>query len=98
LPATKDHVDNSRRWGKIGRCSTNVDIMFFAKVIIGILLGLIVLSLGASLFSVLKDKENSNRSVKLLTVRIALFIIPFVFIVISFYMGWLQPHGLAPPA
>jgi hypothetical protein len=98
LVATKDHVDNSRGYGKIGPCPTNVDIMLFAKIIIGILLGLIVLSLGASLFSVLQDKENSNRSVKMLTVRIVLSIITFIFIVISFYMGWLQPHGLVPPA
>ena len=68
--------------------------MLFAKITIAILLGLIVLSLGASLFSVLQDKENSNRSVKLLTVRIVLSIVTFVFIVVSFYMGWLEPHGL----
>jgi apolipoprotein N-acyltransferase len=68
--------------------------MLFAKITIAILLGLIVLSLGASLFSVLQDKENSNRSVKLLTARIVLSIVTFVFIVISFFMGWLQPHGL----
>ena len=68
--------------------------MLFAKITIAILLGLIVLSLGAGLFSVLQDKENSNRSVKLLTARIVLSIVTFVFIVISFYMGWLQPHGL----
>ena len=75
-------------------CPANTDIMLFAKITIAILLGLIVLSLGASLFSVLQDKENSNRSVKLLTVRIVLSIVTFVFIVISFYMGWLEPHGL----
>ncbi len=68
--------------------------MLFAKITIASLLGLIVLSLGASLFSVLQDKENSNRSVKLLTARIVLSIVTFVFIVISFFMGWLQPHGL----
>ena len=72
--------------------------MLFAKITIGVLLLLIALSLGASLFSVLQDKENSNRSVKWLSVRIGLSIITFVFIVISYYLGWLQPHGIAPSA
>jgi hypothetical protein len=94
LASAKDHVDNSCRCGKIEPCPVDTDIMLFAKITIAILLGLIVLSLGASLFSVLQDKENSNRSVKLLTARIVLSIVTFVFIVISFFMGWLQPHGL----
>ena len=70
--------------------------MLIVKIIIVILLGLIVLSLGASLVSMVKDKTNSNRTVKLLTVRIVLSILTFIFIAISFYMGWIQPHGLMP--
>ena len=72
--------------------------MLIVKVIIGVLLGLVVLSLCASLFTVLSNKENSNRTVKLLTARIVLSIITFLFIILSFYMGWLQPHGVVPPA
>ena len=72
--------------------------MLFAKIIIAILLVLIVLSLAASLFTVLKEKENSTRTVKLLTARIVLSIITFAFISLSFYMGWLQPHGIVPAA
>ena len=72
--------------------------MLFAKIIIAVLLVLIVLSLAASLFTVLKEKENSNRTVKLLTARIVLSIITFAFISLSFYMGWLTPHGIVPPA
>jgi len=70
--------------------------MLIVKIIIVVLLGLIVLSLGASLVSMVKDKNNSNRTVKLLTVRIVLSILTFIFIVVSFYMGWIQPHGLMP--
>ena len=72
--------------------------MLIVKVIIAILLGLILLSLVASMFSFIKDQENSNRTVKMLTIRIALSIVPFIFIFISFYMGWIQPHGIIPPA
>jgi xanthine/uracil permease len=70
--------------------------MLSVKIIIGILLGLIVLSLAASMFSMIKDRENSNRTVSLLTIRIALSIVTFIFIAISFYMGWIQPHGVLP--
>jgi hypothetical protein len=71
--------------------------MLIVKVIIGILLGLIVLSLVMSLSSFIKGQENSNRTVKMLTIRIALSIVTFIFIFISFYMGWIQPHGIIPP-
>jgi len=70
--------------------------MLFAKITIAILLGLIVLSLAASMFTMIGDQENTNKTVKLLTVRIALSIVTFIFIVISFYMGWIQPHGIMP--
>ena len=70
--------------------------MLSVKIIIAVLLGLIVLSLAASMFSMIKDRENSNRTVSLLTIRIALSIVTFIFIAISFYMGWIQPHGVLP--
>jgi 4-hydroxybenzoate polyprenyltransferase len=72
--------------------------MLIVKVIIGILLGLILLSLVMSMSSFIKDQENSNRTVKMLTIRIALSIVTFIFIFISFYMGWIEPHGIVPPA
>ena len=70
--------------------------MLFAKIIIVILLALIILSLVVSMFTMIKDRENSNKTVKLLTVRIVLSILTFIFIGVSFYMGWIQPHGIMP--
>ena len=70
--------------------------MPIVKIIIAVLLGLIVLSLAASMFSMIRDRENSNRTVKMLTVRIVLSIVTFIFIFVSFYMGWIQPHGIMP--
>jgi uncharacterized membrane protein len=72
--------------------------MLSVKIIIVVLLGLILLSLGASMVTMIKDRENSNRTVKLLTVRIVLSILTFIFIFVSFFMGWLQPHGFLPPS
>lgn len=71
--------------------------MLWIKVIIVIMLALILLSLGASLFSMISDREGSNRTVKFLTFRIVLSILLFILIGVSFYMGWIQPHGLIPP-
>lgn len=71
--------------------------MLFVKVTIVVLLGLIVLSLGASMFSLVKERGESSRTAKFLTIRIALSIFTFVFIAISFFMGWIQPHGVLPP-
>jgi uncharacterized membrane protein len=72
--------------------------MLIVKIIIVVLLGLIVLSLAAGMFSMIKDQENSDRTVKMLTIRIVLSIVTFIFIFISFYMGWIQPHGVLPPS
>ena len=71
--------------------------MTIVKVIILILLGGIVLSLVAGWFTLVKDDNDSQRTVKLLTVRVSLSILLFVFVAFSFYMGWLQPHGIVPP-
>jgi hypothetical protein len=71
--------------------------MLIVKIIIVVLLGLIVLSLAGGMFSMIKGQENTNRTVKMLTIRIVLSIITFIFIFISFYMGWIQPHGVLPP-
>lgn len=71
--------------------------MTIVKIIIAVLLGLIVLSLGAGMLSLVKGRSDSNTTVKFLTIRIVLSIVTFVFIAFSFYMGWIQPHGIVPP-
>jgi hypothetical protein len=67
------------------------------KIIILILLALVLVSLGAGMFSLIKDRGKTNRTVKFLTIRIVLSIMLFVLIGISFLMGWIQPHGVLPP-
>lgn len=67
------------------------------KTIILILLLLVLLSLGASMFTLIKDRNKTDRTVKFLTLRIALSISLFVLLLVSFFMGWIQPHGLMPP-
>ena len=71
--------------------------MLWIKVIIVIMLALILLSLVASMFTLMRDRDNSNRTAKFLTFRIVMSILLFILIGVSFYMGWIQPHGLIPP-
>ena len=68
------------------------------KIIVLLLLALILVSLGAGMVSLIKDRGETNRTVKFLTIRIVLSIALFVLLVVSFLMGWIQPHGLIPPA
>lgn len=67
------------------------------KIIILILLFLVIASLAAGMFTLIKDREKSDRTVKFLTLRIALSVSLFVLLIVSFLMGWIQPHGLIPP-
>ena len=69
----------------------------FIKIIILTLFFLILASLAASMFTFIRDRENKQRTAKLLTIRITLSVILFAVLVISFLMGWIQPHPLIPP-
>ena len=67
------------------------------KIIVLVLLALVLISLGAGMFSLIKDRGETNRTVKFLTIRIVLSIALFVLIGVSLAMGWIQPHGVLPP-
>jgi len=67
--------------------------MLFKIIIIGLLL-IILFSLGTALFSMLKNEPESNRTVKALTVRVALSIALLILILVGYSMGWITPHNL----
>lgn len=67
--------------------------MLFKITIIGLLL-IILVSLGTALFSMMKNQPDSNRTVKALTVRVALSIALLILIMIGYSMGLITPHGL----
>lgn len=67
------------------------------KTIIVILLLLVIASLAAGMFTLIKDRNKTERTVKFLTIRIALSVSLFILLIVSFLMGWIQPHGLIPP-
>ena len=67
--------------------------MLFKIIIISLLL-IILFSLGTALFSMMKHEPDSNRTVKALTVRIALSIALLVLIMIGYSMGLIAPHNI----
>ena len=62
-------------------------------LIVATLLG-IVGSLGHALFSMTSGPTHSKAMVKALTVRVALSVALFVFLLISWRFGLIAPHGI----
>lgn len=54
----------------------------------------IVLSLGSALYYLVRDKGNSDRTVKALTIRVALSITLFLLLMLGFYFGIIPKQGL----
>ena len=69
----------------------------FTEIVILAILSLIVVSLFSGMFFLLRDRGQSTRMVKALTVRIVLSLVLFALLMIGYWAGWLHPHGLLPP-
>ncbi|KTC68152.1 hypothetical protein Lbir_2754 [Legionella birminghamensis] len=66
----------------------------FTKAIILIVMLVILFALGSGLIFLIKDKGSSNRTVKALSWRIGLSLLLFLFLLLAFSMGWIQPHSV----
>jgi choline-glycine betaine transporter len=62
-------------------------------LVIATLVG-IVLSLGHALFSMTSGPSDSKRMVRALTVRVGLSIALFAFLMLGWYFGLIEPHGM----
>jgi uncharacterized membrane-anchored protein len=67
--------------------------MLIKAIIVLIFLG-IVGSLASGLLYLVKDKGQTDRTVKALTVRIALSVALFALLLVMFSMGLINPHGI----
>lgn len=54
----------------------------------------ILASLASALYYLIKDKGQSDRAVKMLTVRVALSLALFVLLMGGYYFGFISQHGL----
>ncbi|GAA5236577.1 twin transmembrane helix small protein [Verticiella sediminum] len=64
------------------------------RIIVGLAFGGILVSLGSALFYLMRDQGRSKRTVKALTVRIGLSVALFIFVLIAYALGWIEPTGL----
>ena len=62
------------------------------KLVVIVLLLAIVVSLGSGLFYLAKDDQNSTRVLKALKIRVALSAILILFLLLSYYMGWMGDY------
>jgi uncharacterized membrane protein YdjX (TVP38/TMEM64 family) len=64
------------------------------KLIILVFLVVIVGSLASALFYLVRDKGASERTVKALTVRVALSVTLFLMLMLGYYFGLIPKQGL----
>ena len=56
----------------------------------------IVASLGLALVRLVRDRGQTTRTVKALTLRIALSLLLFVLLIVGMVTGLVVPHGVVP--
>jgi len=69
--------------------------MAFKLLVIAVLAAILV-SLGSALFYLVSGRGQDDRTVKSLTVRIALSVALFALLMVAGFMGWITPHGIHP--
>jgi hypothetical protein len=67
--------------------------MEIIKILIVVLLGCIVASLGKAMFHLSSGPEDSAKTVQALTFRIGLSIALFILLFIAWYAGGITPHS-----
>ena len=64
------------------------------RIIVIVALVAIVASLATALYYLYHDRGRSKRMVKALAIRVALSASLLIFLVASYYLGWIGEHGL----
>ncbi len=66
------------------------------KTLIVLVLVAILFSLFSGMIFLVKDKGQSERTVRVLTIRIALSVLLFILLMAAFAAGLIHPHGITP--
>lgn len=64
------------------------------KIYVAIAFALIITSLGSALFYLMRDKGQSNNTVKALAIRVGLSVALFISLLIAHWLGWIESTGL----
>ncbi len=70
--------------------------MVFTKLIVLLVFCGILASLSSAMFYLVRDKGESDRTLKALTWRIGLSVALFASLFIAHALGLIQPHGVMP--
>ena len=68
--------------------------MSHMKIFVAIAFMLIIASLGSALFYLMRDKGQSNNTVKALAIRVGLSVALFISLLIAHWLGWIETTGL----
>lgn len=68
------------------------------KTLIVIVLLAIIVSLASGMFFLVKDKGQTDRTARALTVRIVLSVSLFGLLMLGIFTGYIKPHGIYPSA
>lgn len=64
------------------------------KLYVAIAFALIIASLGSALFYLMRDKGQSNNTVKALAIRVGLSVALFISLLVAHWLGWIETTGL----
>lgn len=59
------------------------------RILVFILIGLILLSLGSALFFLIRDRGRSTNTVKMLAIRVGLSLLLFLILMIGYKLGFI---------
>jgi hypothetical protein len=64
------------------------------KTVVVVVLIAIIAALFSALYYLYRDRGSGTRMIKALAIRVALSITLVLFLVVSYWMGWIAPTGL----
>jgi hypothetical protein len=65
------------------------------KIIIILLFLAALGSLASAMVFLVKDKSETNRTAKALTYRIGISVFIFVLLILAYFAGYIEPHGIS---
>jgi hypothetical protein len=63
------------------------------KLVVFAMLAAILLSLGSGLYYLSRDDADSTKVLRALKIRVALSTLLILFLVVSYFLGWIEPRG-----
>jgi phosphotransferase system glucose/maltose/N-acetylglucosamine-specific IIC component len=63
------------------------------RIVIALAFAGILVALGSALYFLIRDRGTGGRTVKALTVRVGLSVALFLFILFSYWVGWIEPRS-----